>query len=73
MVMRIPVSFNKRAAFKILEADIKAGHRNLFFFPVIEHVAWDGLHNPVFKRFDDPYFKVMQTAVGRLKMCLVLG
>ena len=71
--MLVPVSLYKRAAFKILKADIKAGHRDLIFFSVVEDVAWNGLHNPVFKRFDDPYFKVMQTAVGRLKMCLVLG
>ena len=62
--MLVPVSLYKRAAFKILEADIKAGDRDLVFFPAIEDVAWNGLHTSVFKRFDDPYFKVMQTAVG---------
>ena len=61
--MFVAVFFYQRAAFQILEGDIKQGHRDLFLFPTIEGVAGSGFDNPVFKCLDNSYFKVMQASV----------
>ena len=73
MVMLVAVFLYQLAALQVLQGNIKESHRDLFFFPMIEDVAGNGFDNPVFKRFDDPYFKIMKASVGRLKMCLVFG
>ena len=70
-VVFIAVFLNQTTVSQILEGNVQERHGNGFFFSLVENGGGNGFDNPVFKRLDDPYFKIVKTSVGRFKVRFV--
>ena len=69
-VMLMTVCLYKPTVFQIIEVDVEESDGYFVLFSMSKRVTRFGFNNPIFKCLDDPDFKIMQAAMGRLQMCL---